>query len=96
MPHKLYLIFCTSVLGLSLDSWAVTCAEAMFKNLFLHTIDAMMYYFDTNLYHNCKPVSYPGDCKDMAKILACLMLLLVGADACTSSTWSGERTKMPN
>ncbi len=43
----------------------------------------MMYYFDTDIYYNCQPISHPGDCKDMAKILARLTLLLVGANACS-------------
>ena len=43
-----YHIFCTSVLGLPSDSWAITRSEAAFKNLILHDLDAMMYYFDTN------------------------------------------------
>jgi hypothetical protein len=50
MPHNLYRIFCTSVLGLPLDSWAVTPTEAAFKNLLLHDLDAMMYFFDTDTY----------------------------------------------
>jgi hypothetical protein len=33
MPHSLYRIFCTSVLGLPSDSWAITQSEAAFKNL---------------------------------------------------------------
>ena len=45
MPHSLYRIFCTSVLGLPLDSWAITRLEAAFKNLILQDLDAMMYYF---------------------------------------------------
>jgi hypothetical protein len=77
MLHDLYRTFCTSVLGLPLDSWAATCTEAAFKNLLLHDIDAMMYYFDTDINYNCQPISHPGDCKDMAKILACLTLLFV-------------------
>ncbi len=81
MPHNLYRIFCTSILGLPLDSWAVTRMEAAFKNLLLHDLDAMMYYFDTNTYYKNAPVSLPGDCKDMATIFARLTLLLIGADA---------------
>jgi hypothetical protein len=83
MPHNLYRIFCTSVLGLPSDSWAVTRTEAAFKNLLLHDLDAMMYYFDTNTYYKNAPVSLAGDCKDMATIFARFTLLLIGADACT-------------
>jgi len=36
MPHNFYRIFCTSVLGLPSDSWAITRSEAAFKNLILH------------------------------------------------------------
>jgi len=51
MPHNLYRIFCTSVLGLPSDSWAITQSEAVFKNLILHNLNAMMYYFDTDTYY---------------------------------------------
>ena len=83
MPHKLHCSVCTRVLGLPLDFWAATCMEAAFKNLLLHDIDAMLYYFDADIIHNCKPVSYPGDWKDMVMIFAHPILLLVGADTCT-------------
>ena len=57
-----------------------------------------MYYFDTDMYPNCEPISFPGNCNDMAKILARLTLLLVGADACTphiiNSVW-GEVDEAP-
>jgi hypothetical protein len=68
--------------------------EAAFKNLLLHDLDAMMYYFDTNTYYKNAPVSLPGDCKDMATIFACLTLLLIGAEACTphiiNSVWGKD------
>jgi len=51
MPHNLYRIFCTSVLGLPSDSWAITQSEAVFKNLILHNLNTMMYYFDTDTYY---------------------------------------------
>ena len=51
MPHDPYRIFCTSVLGLPSDSWAITQSEAVFKNLNLHNLNAMMYYFDTDTYY---------------------------------------------
>ncbi len=55
----------------------------------------MMFYFDTSCYDvNQVPFSYPGDCKDMARIIAQLTLLLVGADACTThiinSVWGKD------
>jgi hypothetical protein len=94
MLHNLYRIFCTSVLGLPSDSWAVTRTEAAFKNLLLHDLDAMMCYFDTDTYYKNAPVSLPGDCKDMATIFARLTLLLIGADACTphiiNSVWGKD------
>jgi hypothetical protein len=75
MPHSLYRIFCTSVLGLPSDSWAITRSEAAFKNLILHDLDAMMYYFDTDIYYKNEPISLPGDLKDMATIFARLTLV---------------------
>jgi len=83
MPHNLYRIFCTSVFGVPSNSWAITRSEAVFKNLILHDLDAMMYYFDTDAYYKNEPISLPGDLKDMAMIFARLTLLLIGADACT-------------
>ena len=91
MPHNLYRIFCTSILGIPSDSWAVTRLEAAFKNLLLHNLDAMMYYFDADTYYKNAHVSLPGDRKDIATTFACLTLLLEGADACTphiiNSVW---------
>ena len=94
MPHDLYHACCTNVLGLPSDSWAATRMEAAFKNLLLHNLDVMMYYFDTDIYYKNAPISLPGDLKDMATIFACLTLLLVGADACTphiiKSVWGED------
>ena len=77
-------------LGLSPD-WKL---EAAFKNLLLHNLDAMMYYFDTDTYYKNAPISLPGDLKDMATIFARLTLFLVGADACTphiiNSVWGED------
>ena len=77
-----------------MDSWAITRSEAAFKNLILQDLDAMMYYFDTNTYCKNKPISLPGDLKDMATIFARLTLLLEGADACTThiinSVWGED------
>ena len=45
----------------------------------------MMFYYNTDIYDvNQVPFSYPGDRKDMARILPRLTLLLVGADTCTT------------
>jgi hypothetical protein len=71
------------VRGLDQDSWATTCTKSTFRNLIIQDIDALMYYYDTNNYVNSMPVSSPGNLTDMARILARLTLLLVGADACT-------------
>ena len=75
-------------LGLSLDS------ESAFKNLILQDLDVMMYYFDTDTYYKNKPISIPGDLKDMATIFTRITLLLVGADACTlhiiNSVWGED------
>ena len=54
-----------------------------FKNLILHDLNVMTYYFDTDTYYKNEPISLPGDLKDMATIFARLTLLLIGADACT-------------
>jgi len=91
MQHSLYRIFCTSILGLPLDSWAITRSKAAFKNLILQDLDVMMYYFNTDKYYKNEPISLPGDIKDMALIFTRLTLLLVGAEACTphiiNSVW---------
>jgi hypothetical protein len=66
----------------------------VFKNLILHDLDTIMYYFDTDTYYKDVPISLPGVRKDMATIFACLTLLLVGADACTphiiNSVWGED------
>jgi len=94
MPHNLYLIFCTSILGLPLDSWAITRSKAAFKNLILHDLDAMMYYFDTDTLYKNEPISLPEDLKDIVRIFVRLTLLLIGADACTphiiNSVWGED------
>ncbi len=87
MPHNLYRIICTSVLGLPLDSWTnLDChphgsgvqksapARSRSNNLLL--------WHQYILYKNA-PVSLPRDPKDMATIFVHLTLLVVGADACT-------------
>ena len=95
MPHCHYRIFCTSIIGVPLDSWAITQLEAAFKNLILHDLNVMMYYFNTDTYYKNEPISLPGDLKDMATIFAPrLTLLLVGADTCTlhiiNSVWGED------
>jgi hypothetical protein len=85
MPKALYKAFCHHVLGLPPNSWASHQTETAFRNLIIQDLDAMMFYYNTNCYNvNQVPFSYPGDQKDMARILARLTLLLVGADACTT------------
>ena len=94
MPHSLYRIFCTIVLGLPSDFWAITQLEAAFKNRILQDLDAMMYYFHTGTYYKNEPISIPGHLKDTATICTRLTLLLVGADACTphiiNSVWGED------
>jgi hypothetical protein len=93
MPHSLYHIFCTSVLGFPLDSWAITQSEAEFKNLIPQDLNVIRN--DVLLRHRHilqnEPISLQGDLNDMATIFARLTLLLVRADACTphiiSSVW---------
>jgi hypothetical protein len=43
----------------------------------------MMYYFDMDWQVSGKPVLLLGNITDMARILARITLLLVGADTCT-------------
>ncbi len=95
MPKAFYKAFCHHVLGLPPDSWASHQTETAFRNLIIQDLDAMMFYYDPDSY-NVKqvPFSYLGDQKDMARILAWLTLLLVGADACTThiinSVWEED------
>jgi hypothetical protein len=53
-----------------------------------------MYYYNIDKYVNSMPVSSPNNLTDMARILARLTLLLVGADACTphiiNSVWGAD------
>ncbi len=85
MPKALYKAFCHQVLCLPPNSWASHQTEMAFCNLIIQDLDAMMSYYDTNCYDvNQVPFSYLGDQKDMARILARLTLLLVGADVCTT------------
>jgi hypothetical protein len=85
MPIALYKAFCHHVLGLPPNSWASHQTEMAFCNLIIQDLDAMIFYYNTNCYNvNQVPFSYPGDQKDMARILTRITLLLVGADACTT------------
>jgi hypothetical protein len=95
MPKALYKAFCHHVLGLPPNSWTSHQTEMAFCNLIIQDLDAMMFYYDTDCYNiNQVPFSYLGDQKDMARILARLTLLLVGADACTThiinSVWGED------
>ena len=70
MPKALYEAFCHHVLGLPSDLWAIHQTKTAFRNLIIQDLDAMMFYFDTDWYDvNQVPFSYPGDSKDMARIL---------------------------
>jgi len=85
------------VLGLPPDSWASHQTESAFHNLIIQDLNTMLFYYDTDIYNvNQVPFLYPGDRKDMARILTWLTLLLVGTDACTThiinSVW-GEDNK---
>jgi hypothetical protein len=86
MLKALYKAFFYHILGLPPKSWASCQTEVVsFRNLIIQDIDAMMYYYDIGCYDaNQLPLSYPGNQTDMVRILACLILLLVGTDACTT------------
>ena len=85
MPKALYKAFCHQVLGLPPDSWASHQTESALRNLIIQDLGAMLFYYDTDIYNiNQVPFLYPGDRKDMARILTWLTLLLVGAGACTT------------
>ena len=95
MSHDHYKSFCRLVLGLYYDTWALHHTERAFRNLIIQDLDMIMHYWDTDIYNmNCKPISYRGDRWDMARTLACLTLLLTGADACTprivASVWGED------
>ena len=56
--------------------------------MLLDDIGALLHYYSVNYFtylssDNPEPISLPGDCSDMARILAYFTLLLVGKDACT-------------
>jgi hypothetical protein len=94
MSRRLYTSFGLMVLGLNHDSWATAHTKTAFHNLIIQDIDAMMYYYDTDKYVNSMPVSSTGNLTNMARILAKLTFLLVGADACTphiiNSVWGAD------
>jgi hypothetical protein len=83
MSKEQYRSFCRLVLGLNDNTWGNYRSEGALCNLILQDLDAMMYYFDTDWQVSGKPVLLPGDIPNMARILARITLLLVGADACT-------------
>jgi hypothetical protein len=83
MSWELYQAFCTKVLGMSSKSWA-SRTKAAFKNLILHNINTMMYYFETDYYNLSQELfSYQEKHTNLARVLACLTLLLVDANAFT-------------
>ena len=83
MSRELYQAVCTKVLGMSSKSWA-SRTKAAFKNLILHNINTTMYYFETDSYIFIQElISYQEKHTNLARILACLTLLLVDANAFT-------------
>ena len=89
MPHTLYRTFCELVLRLPSESWANTCLEAAFRNMLLQDLDAILHYYAVTYTSPAsedgfdEPISLPGDQADMARLLARLTILLIGANACT-------------
>jgi hypothetical protein len=83
MSQRLYTSFSLMVLGLNHDSWANVCTKSAFCNLIIQDIDALMYYYVTNKYINSMQMWSPGNLTNMVRILARLILLLIGANACT-------------
>jgi hypothetical protein len=99
MPRALYNTFCTHVLGLPQGSHTVHCSEKTFQNMLLHDIDTLLHYYIVIFFsrlssNNPEPISLPGDCSNMARILARFTLLLIGTDACTphitKSVWGSN------
>jgi hypothetical protein len=63
--------------------------------LIIQDLDAIMYYWDTDSYNMVgTPMPYCNEKWDMARTLACLTLLLTGADTCTpyivDSVWGKD------
>ena len=95
MSRELYKSFGRLVLGLNHNTWALHRTERAFRNLIVQDLDAIMYYWDTDDYTMAgTPMTYRDTRWDMARILARLTLLLIGADACTpyivSSIWGED------
>jgi hypothetical protein len=97
MSKEQYRSFCQLVLGLDNDTWGNYCSEGALCNLILQDLDAMMYYFDTDLQVSSKSVLLPGNIANMARILARSTLLLIRADACTphiiNKVWGKDDAK---
>jgi hypothetical protein len=97
MPRTLYHAFCALVLGLPSEFWTNTHSKAAFCNMLLQDLDAILHYYavsysvPTGNHGINEPILLPGNQADMAKILARLTILLIGADACTphiiNSVW---------
>lgn len=60
-----YRIFSRMVLGLHDNSWMRFWTENALRNMILHDLDVMLYYYDTNWHVHGKPMSLPGDLMDM-------------------------------
>jgi hypothetical protein len=98
MPRTLYRAFCALILGLPSESWTNTCSEAAFCSMLLQDLDAILHYYavsysvPTGNHGINEPILLPGNQADMAKILARLTILLIGADPCTlhiiNSVWA--------
>ena len=83
MTKVQYRDFIRFVLGLNNETWENCRTESTFRNMILQDLDALLYYFDMDDFVQGNPYSTSGDLANIAKILAHLMLILVGADACT-------------
>ncbi len=68
MSKKQYQVFTWLVLDLDNNTWSNQRTKCAFCNLILQNLDAMLYYFDTDLQVRGKPVSLSGDNMDMAVI----------------------------
>jgi hypothetical protein len=97
MPHTLYRTFCELVFQLPSESWANTRSEAAFCNMLLQDLDTILHYYAVTYTIPAskdgfnEPILLPRDRADMARILARLTILLIGANAYTphiiNSVW---------
>jgi hypothetical protein len=91
-----YPDFTQLVLSLDDETWANHRTESALCNMILQDLDKLLFYFDTDWQLNGTPILPPGDLKDIAIILARLILLLFGANACTpyiiSKVWGDDDT----